>query len=496
MRILLVLFFSFAFPLFATLQECQRLREILPLIEQDTLVVFNINNVLTLAAQDAGSTPWAEEQIARIMQEKGVSKAHATNLFIPPWHDVLLATDVRLYDPEAEEIVSDLQHKGIKVMALTNRYIEMAYCTHRQLRSVGIDFAKNAPYPEDCVITGIESPAKYIEGIIFNGLINFKGDSLAAFIQQIPFKPKKVIYIEDKPKHLAQVGEKIAALGIPFTGVHFGALSAERQSYRGELAAIQLKFHKDLLDDTSAACITQTEFTQQPAEKNGMSCVDSIEALREDLVPGALVVTELDHVLWNSAGYIGSRDFYESAKNDLKLIEKIYRRAKVTLIEESAPAFFRDCQAVAISYRPQSLLVRTKEQAASFSLEFNAPLSTGIFCTDKEESPIAKLERDVSTMERKPTMILGVVSCPEDLYRLQDMAERLQIHFKGYLFKRDKVLIDKAAIDLQLECLDRLLTNEEAAYLFSSSLIKCMLSANPGYLFRQSMTPLQWFSPL
>jgi len=77
------LFFSIFFAqVSAEIIECQRLQELLPHIEEDTLVVFNINNVLTASYQDAGSTPWAEELIEQIIQEKKVTKPQATNLFI------------------------------------------------------------------------------------------------------------------------------------------------------------------------------------------------------------------------------------------------------------------------------------------------------------------------------------------------------------------------------------------------------------------------------
>lgn len=122
------IFFTVCFcPLIhAELMECGHLRDLLPLVEEGTLVVFNINNVLTISSQHAGSTPWAEEQIAQRMATLHVDKPRAVNLFIPLWHDILIASDVELFDPDAEAVLHLLQKRGISVMALTNRYIEMA----------------------------------------------------------------------------------------------------------------------------------------------------------------------------------------------------------------------------------------------------------------------------------------------------------------------------------------------------------------------------------
>jgi len=415
-----VLCIIFSAELSASIIECQRLQEILPLIEKETLVVFNINNALTVSYQDAGTTPWAEEHIAKLMVEKNLPKPQATNLFIPLWHDILVVTDVELFDPDAEAIVNYLQMNGIKTMALTNRYTEMAYSTHRNLRSVGIDFARNPPFPKDCVISAAKSSSKYIEGVIFNGLINFKGDTLAAFLKQINYTPKKLIYIEDKRQHLAQVEQCISSLGIPFIGVHFGALEAQRQSYQPELAAIQVKFHQDILDDTSAQkiCYSNREMPiKARASKLTVELPENIQVIHsiKDLsfpTEKTLFVTELDHVLWNTQGSIGSRQFFndylkkelslghsdESArKNTNRLVEKIHRKANASLIEGESVEFLKklaeeNSWSVAISYRPSSLLERTIEQTHKLGLHFRSPFefdncfqNSGIICADEPE---------------------------------------------------------------------------------------------------------------
>lgn len=483
-----LLFLLIVMPLGAEIITCKRLSEITPHIDKETLVVFNINNVLTVSRQDAGSTPWAEEQIAKIMAEKKTSKPHATNLFIPLWHEILIASDVELFDPDAESYVANLQRQGIKVMALTNRYTEMAYPTHKNLRSVGIDFAKNSPYSEDTWIKGTDSPAKYVEGIIFNGLINFKGDTLAAFLKQIGCRPGKVIYVEDKPKHLAQVGEKVEALGIPFLGIHFGALDLERAAYRPELAEIQVKYHFDILDDASAIILRQGQkeckksvpmevsvsTKQMPSQSKQIAEITTIEQLEKLVKPGTLIVTELDHVLWETQGSIGSRNFLnymreqnesigdcpQAAKDKAeRLFEKVQRRAVVRLIEKTAPGFIqklkeRHCDVIAITFRPKALLPRTYEQAESVGLNF----SKGII-------PFEELEGKLS--KEMPKQILAVSCSVEDLLQLQDTAKRLKIPYQGRLFvgKRRPVYLDDELFALELRCLDSLLTNEEAALI-------------------------------
>lgn len=497
-----------SFPLCAEIIECQRLRELLPLVDQDTLVVFNINNVLTVSMQDAGSTPWAEEHIAQLMNEKKVDKPYATNLFIPLWHDVLIASDVELFDPDAEAIVHFLQQANIKVMALTNRYVEMGYPTHSQLRSVGIDFAKNPPYLEDTFVSGIGSPAKFIEGILFNGLINFKGDSLAAFLKQINYYPKKLIYIEDKPKHLAQVGEKITALGIPFVGIHFGALELQRQAYQPQWAALQIQFHQDILDDVSAqrlhhfrkktSAMSSKPSNKVPVLPENMQKIASFEELKKDLIPHTLVVTELDHVLWETQGSIGARAFLNHCQekyNQLghsqviakqqaeRLFEKIQRRAQVKLIESESVTFFKElatknCWSIAVTYRPDRLLQRTDEQAKSVGLQFQGPfqseyafLPESIICASVQHTQFENFEEKLSKASVKPTQILAVSSQVNDLLKLQEVAERQKIPFQGRLLispQQKEILLDDEVLAIELEYLDRLITNADAELLLNS----------------------------
>lgn len=474
----------------AEIINCRQLRELLPLIDKDTLVVFNINNVLTTSKQDAGSTPWAEENIAAIIKSQSVDKPHATNLFIPLWHDVLIASDVELFDPEAEVIVRYLQDSGIKVMALTNRYIEMGYPTHNNLRSVGIDFARNPPYSEDTFIKG-GSPAKYIEGIIFNGLINFKGDTLANFLQQINYTPKKLIYIEDKPKHLTQVGEKVAALGIPFLGVHFGALEAQRESYDIELAALQVKFHQDILDDKSAYRILEMysgKTSEQMMKQNPLPqelpedirIVRSVSELKDDLKSGSLFVTELDQVLWNTQGMIGTRDFYDYviATMDAKakaerLFEVIQRRAQVYLQEPSIEELLKECQAVAVTYRSDKLMSRTLEQAKNLGISFKNSfevdqpfLSNQIIFASPVQSQYAALGVCLDKAEMKPKQIVGLSSRLEDLLQLKEVAEQRDIPFYGRLLYVPETLdLHPDVVAIELQHLNMLLTNQEAEAL-------------------------------
>ena len=47
--------------------------------------------------------------------------------------------------------------------------------------------------------------AKYVEGVIFVGLKNDKGETLMRLLNQLGHQPKKILFIDDKEKNLHSV---------------------------------------------------------------------------------------------------------------------------------------------------------------------------------------------------------------------------------------------------------------------------------------------------
>ncbi len=224
----------------AEIIESKDISILLELTDDQTLFVSDLNNVLMETAQDLGSDAWAGYEVKRQMKETGLSKMEVLHTFVPFWHRILLVAPVKAVEGRAPEVIRQMQNRGTKVMGLTARYTEMAYPTHSQLRSIGIHMEKNTVYAYDWEIEGGYA-SKFVEGIVFVGLRNDKGETLMRCLDQLGFKPKKIVFIDDKLKNVLSVQKAVEARGIPFTGVRYGYLDESVQDFDPAQAQAELE---------------------------------------------------------------------------------------------------------------------------------------------------------------------------------------------------------------------------------------------------------------
>lgn len=74
-------------------------------------------------------------------------------------------------------------------------------------------------------------------------------------------------------------------------------------------------------------------------------------------------------------------------------------------------------------------------------------------------------------MKATPNKLVGLSSTLPDLLKLQEIAQAQNIPFEGYLLElieSQEFVGDDEIIALELECLNRLLTNEEAGLIISN----------------------------
>ncbi len=215
--------------------------------DQDTLIIFDVD--LTLM------TP-----VDPLLRSKGLDYIKA---FLLAKHPEMLTTERTKYDrlltlclkerkiqPTEEflpELISQLQMKGIKVIALTAMYwgnvgIFSAIEDWRieELKDLGYDFrdsfalsATVLPVPES-----VYSPL-YKDGVIFTGKVP-KGIALKTFIEHSGWRPKKVIFIDDTLKFVQSVEQEMAACGIDTVSLHYSAAESAPGEFNAEIADLQL----------------------------------------------------------------------------------------------------------------------------------------------------------------------------------------------------------------------------------------------------------------
>ena len=105
---------------------------------------------------------------------------------------------------------------------------------------------------------------------------NSKGDGLKALLNTTAFTPKKIVFVDDKEKYLRSVMEAATDLGIEFVGIHYAHLAEKVKQF--------------VLDDESKALLVP------PAQKIIVEH-DSIEAIKDYLIPGCMAIFDVDDTL-------------------------------------------------------------------------------------------------------------------------------------------------------------------------------------------------------
>ncbi len=228
-----------------------------PFIEADTLLIFDVGNTLI-----EGGTCWGHSQsIVTAIEEskaRGEDPEEFLKGFAPYWIEAQKFCPGQLIEGELVPLIRRLQERGIKIMGLTHRPVETAASTLDQLFSVGIDFEKSAPYPDQIDLPFVPK-ARYLEGVIFSTYYNNKGTVLQEFLAYTGLLPTKIVVVDDRSDKLEDVVLTLSNLGLYVVGLHY--LYPEQKPYPWDPATstIQRRLQGSFLNDREAAALL--EFT-------------------------------------------------------------------------------------------------------------------------------------------------------------------------------------------------------------------------------------------
>jgi hypothetical protein len=108
-----------------------------------------------------------------------------------------------------------------------------------QLREQGIDFSSGFP---DLLLLSFRvakgEASLFKEGVLFANK-EAKGPVLAAFLEQIDWKPKKILFLDDKLDYLQSVEEALQSKGIEFIGYHYTEVEKRSILLEEELGRLQ-----------------------------------------------------------------------------------------------------------------------------------------------------------------------------------------------------------------------------------------------------------------
>jgi hypothetical protein len=236
---------------FGIIIETDRFENIVKYAAPDALILLDIDDTLLIPAQTLGTDVWFLYRIQQ-NESKGFSKTEAFEKALGEWEAVRHLTQVQIVEEGTEKIIQELQAKPITVMGLTTQGLALATCTARQLGKLDIDLSKTAPSSEDHYFINGHG-VLYRKGILFTSGTP-KGKALFTLLDLIGYAPKRIVFINDKAKHLKDVEEEAELREVEFIGLRYSYSDQRINNFRPEIADIQWAFSSfdSLLSDQEA----------------------------------------------------------------------------------------------------------------------------------------------------------------------------------------------------------------------------------------------------
>ncbi len=197
--------------------------------DQDTLVVFDIDDTLTFPGDPAFDLPNLKKYRHIMAPIKENWTPHHKLVAI----NLMAIDEALLLDSDAPALIQALQERGVPTIALTAIIAgkiedreDMNSLRKKQLAQHQIDFSKTAPHTDRMIFDQLKSflnhhPVSEHGIIVANGIENSKGEVLLEYLKLCNHNPKKIIFIDDTLKHVESMVEPLKQQGIEYTGIHF-----------------------------------------------------------------------------------------------------------------------------------------------------------------------------------------------------------------------------------------------------------------------------------
>lgn len=242
--------------LFGYIVESMEFSDILRHLDASTLIVLDVDNTLIEPIQELGTDQWFYRRIEQYRNE-GLEWRPATKKALSEWMAIQSITKVREVEPGTAKLIRRLQDEGYTVMGCTTRGLGLSTRTIEQLKSVGIDLTITAPTKDEVFLINTRG-ILYRGGIIFTAG-SHKGHAFYKFLDKIRYKPKNVVFIDDKVKHVIQLEEESMKRGIPYVGLRYGYLDEKVRNFDKELTDLQFEHFGHILSDEQAHKLLQRE---------------------------------------------------------------------------------------------------------------------------------------------------------------------------------------------------------------------------------------------
>lgn len=221
------------------LTEISRFSEIFSHLNKKTLLLCDLDDTVMESKTFVGSDEWFSTKTKELERSRD-SKEEALQIALKQWEHLQSVIPIQLVEGQTARDIRDLQNDDFSVMGLTTRSVRISSFTLKQLKSLNIDFSLSSPIQgEHTFFNPLEVSHK--EGILFTAGTK-KGEALFTLIPHIKDIFNKVVFINDKATHLADVQKTCAEKNVDFVGLRYGYTDKRKASYDHRLAEIQFWF--------------------------------------------------------------------------------------------------------------------------------------------------------------------------------------------------------------------------------------------------------------
>ncbi|MBK7962427.1 MAG: DUF2608 domain-containing protein [Bdellovibrionales bacterium] len=243
---------------FAVIIEIKTMSQILPYIDHQTLLVFDLDNTVLEPVQTLGSDQWFKSLLAN-----GAPLPQAISV----WTEVQKRTQVKAVEEITRQIIANAQAHAHAALALTARPSDLSETTEIQLNSIGVSFRSSSSIAKDS-FNSDQNSARFINGIKYIGPSLSKGDALVEMINQMARKPRRVVFVDDLQNIPSPSMQPLIQQVFRILNFRHGAADEKVQSFNPVVAQAELKVFQNcgglLISDALALTISPSEPFQCP----------------------------------------------------------------------------------------------------------------------------------------------------------------------------------------------------------------------------------------
>ena len=217
----------------AEIREISSLHQITPELRAGTLLVLDLDNTLIEPEGNLGSDQWFYFLVRKFRARDGMSPAEAEHRAMEEWNRVQPSLQIRAVEADAARIIRSAQDRGFATLGLTARTPEIAQTTFAQLRKIGVHLARRTIPAREFALPGAH-PILFREGVLFVGESNKKGRVLMDFLKRTGAHPARVLFVDDKRRHVKDVDREMRNAGWPCISFRYGAADAKVARFNAE----------------------------------------------------------------------------------------------------------------------------------------------------------------------------------------------------------------------------------------------------------------------